>query len=83
MIYNGIEENTPEYAADESNAEDYISNNGWWIMRYDTHRIFEDHMVAENLLKEAITPEDKALCEAWRDQLSKEYSVAWRYWYGY
>lgn len=29
MIYNGIEENTPEFAGDESNAEDYISNNGW------------------------------------------------------
>lgn len=29
MIYNGIEENTPEFAGDESNVEDYISNNGW------------------------------------------------------
>lgn len=29
MIYNGIEENTPDFAGEENNVEDYILNNGW------------------------------------------------------
>lgn len=50
-------------------------------MRTDTHQINQDYIAADDLLQEAITPEDKALCLNWIKQFSYEYSRATPYWW--